>query len=337
MILRKSYIGPEVDIWSLGVLLYVMVTGLLPFSDPKVSRLMNLVASGKYTIPDFLSLSCQDLIRKIMQVKPASRLNLVEIRDHEWSNVDYDHKILFRETGYTPSPVKLDAATLEFLAQNKFTKQEIDQYCELRIPGKVKAAVYLLRQSSKIQSSDIQSNAQLPATPKTSKYLAKVEPEEANLLASIKKKLESTDQTLDQNQDPVIALFHHEEDVKSLQRLMLENLVNNQGRVFYVDEDYPELFYGAISIQPPEMFDSIVDNDDELANCLESVSTVEMKFSALTMSTKGKSNQTCFKLLNGFDCEWLTQSFDAIIAQIVLYDDYYDSDNEVHTDAGIQM
>lgn len=55
MIARKKYIGPEVDIWSLGVVLYVMVTASMPFGETNVSRLFISIMQGKYEVPDFVS------------------------------------------------------------------------------------------------------------------------------------------------------------------------------------------------------------------------------------------------------------------------------------------
>ena len=325
MIMRKSYIGPEVDIWSLGVLIFVMVTGTLPFSDPKLSRMMTLVASAKYTIPSFISLSGQDLIKTILQVNPHMRPTLKGIRDHEWTNVDYEHKVLFRESGYLPNSVKLDRSTIELLEKHKFTQQWVHQYCELRIPGRVKAAVYLHKQSQKIPTTELAPRTQTPVIPKVLKYQPKLEPEESNLLANIRQKIATDSNLLNQIEESVIAIFEHDEDQQSLQRQMLENLICNQGRIFYVDEDYPELFYGALPLEPPEMFDNVgFDEDDELLKCLESISTIEMKFSALTMTTKQGPNQTCFKLLNGYEYDWLIKCFDQIIAQVILYQDYFD-------------
>jgi serine/threonine protein kinase len=55
MIARKKYIGPEVDIWSIGVILYVMVTAAMPFGEQNVSRLFVTIMMGKYSIPQYVS------------------------------------------------------------------------------------------------------------------------------------------------------------------------------------------------------------------------------------------------------------------------------------------
>ncbi|KAI8903500.1 kinase-like domain-containing protein, partial [Gorgonomyces haynaldii] len=83
MIARKPY-GPEVDIWSMGVILFVMLTGTLPFHEKNMSKMFVAIMSAKYTLPDYLDQEAKDLIKNILQVKPEKRLTIQEMREHVW-------------------------------------------------------------------------------------------------------------------------------------------------------------------------------------------------------------------------------------------------------------
>eukprot|EP01127_Copromyxa_protea_P023993 TRINITY_DN925_c0_g1_i1.p1 TRINITY_DN925_c0_g1~~TRINITY_DN925_c0_g1_i1.p1 ORF type:complete len:504 (-),score=73.28 TRINITY_DN925_c0_g1_i1:388-1824(-) len=80
-----QYSGPEVDIWSCGIILYALVTARLPFDDTYLPHLFNKIKSGKYHMPSYLSPECKDLIKRILLVNPVERLTVAEIRQHPWT------------------------------------------------------------------------------------------------------------------------------------------------------------------------------------------------------------------------------------------------------------
>jgi len=79
-----NYYGVFVDIWALGILLYFMVVGILPFRADTVGKLKKSILSGSYTIPSFVSDSCCSLVREILHRIPTSRLTIDEIRSSAW-------------------------------------------------------------------------------------------------------------------------------------------------------------------------------------------------------------------------------------------------------------
>ncbi|XP_029980099.1 serine/threonine-protein kinase SIK1 [Sphaeramia orbicularis] len=84
----KEYEGPQLDIWSLGVVLYVLVCGSLPFDGPSLPALRQRVTEGRFRIPFFMSQDCENLIRKMLVVDPAKRITVAQIKQHRWMLAD---------------------------------------------------------------------------------------------------------------------------------------------------------------------------------------------------------------------------------------------------------
>ncbi|XP_037725420.1 serine/threonine-protein kinase SIK2-like isoform X3 [Drosophila subpulchrella] len=83
---RKQYSGPEFDIWTLGVVLYVLVSGALPFDGPTIQSLRDRVLSGRFRTPFFMSSECEHLIRHILVLEPTRRYTIEQIKGHRWMN-----------------------------------------------------------------------------------------------------------------------------------------------------------------------------------------------------------------------------------------------------------
>ncbi|MEQ2191190.1 Serine/threonine-protein kinase sik2, partial [Xenoophorus captivus] len=84
----KEYEGPQLDIWSLGVVLYVLVCGSLPFDASSLPALRQRVTEGRFRIPFFMSQDCENLIRKMLVVDPAKRISIAQIKQHRWMLAD---------------------------------------------------------------------------------------------------------------------------------------------------------------------------------------------------------------------------------------------------------
>ncbi|XP_036598996.1 serine/threonine-protein kinase SIK2 isoform X1 [Trichosurus vulpecula] len=84
----QQYEGPQLDIWSMGVVLYVLVCGALPFDGPTLPILRQRVLEGRFRIPYFMSEECEHLIRRMLVLDPSKRLTIAQIKEHKWMLVE---------------------------------------------------------------------------------------------------------------------------------------------------------------------------------------------------------------------------------------------------------
>lgn len=80
----ESYVGGPVDVWAMGVLLYFMTTGYMPFPADSIAALKRNILAGVFTVPSHLSSSCRFLIVGILKQTPSERLTLQQIEESDW-------------------------------------------------------------------------------------------------------------------------------------------------------------------------------------------------------------------------------------------------------------
>ncbi|GMN47087.1 hypothetical protein TIFTF001_016264 [Ficus carica] len=85
----RGYDGATADLWSCGVILFVLLAGYLPFDDSNLMNLYKKISAAEFTCPPWLSFSAMKLIAKILDPNPMTRITIPEILEDEWFKKGY--------------------------------------------------------------------------------------------------------------------------------------------------------------------------------------------------------------------------------------------------------
>ncbi|CAM1309911.1 MARK1 (predicted) [Pycnogonum litorale] len=156
----KKYDGPEVDVWSLGVILYTLVSGSLPFDGQNLKELRERVLRGKYRIPFYMSTDCENLLKKFLVLNPAKRASLETIMKDRWMNVCYEDDEL--KPYIEPEVLYTDSDRLEFLMAMGYTRSEILEALKNMKYDDITATYLLLgKRTTENETSDSRSSSSL--------------------------------------------------------------------------------------------------------------------------------------------------------------------------------
>uniref|UniRef100_UPI00358F449C serine/threonine-protein kinase SIK3-like isoform X2 n=1 Tax=Myxine glutinosa TaxID=7769 RepID=UPI00358F449C len=153
----RAYEGPQVDIWSLGVVLYVLVCGALPFDGTTLHNLRARVLSGQFRIPYFVTTECEHLIRHMLVLEPSKRYTMNQICKHKWlkggeADEEFDKFLLRRDvTSVEPEREELDERVLLYMEEMGFDHERTKQSLQKHLYDHLSAIYFLLCEKRKRQ------------------------------------------------------------------------------------------------------------------------------------------------------------------------------------------
>ncbi|KAL7242025.1 hypothetical protein ACSBR1_014580 [Camellia fascicularis] len=86
---NKGYDGANADLWSCGVILFVLMAGYLPFEEPNLMALYKKIFKADFTCPPWFSSSAKKLIKRILDPNPLTRIAIAEVIENDWFKKGY--------------------------------------------------------------------------------------------------------------------------------------------------------------------------------------------------------------------------------------------------------
>ncbi|RYQ85945.1 hypothetical protein Ahy_B10g105591 isoform A [Arachis hypogaea] len=133
----KLYAGPEVDVWSCGVILYALLCGTLPFDDENIPNLFKKIKGGIYTLPSHLSPGARDLIPRMLVVDPMKRMTIPEICQHPWFQARLPRYLAVPPPDTMQQAKKIDEELLQEVVNMGFDRNQLVESLRNRIQNEV--------------------------------------------------------------------------------------------------------------------------------------------------------------------------------------------------------
>ncbi|XP_053532964.1 MAP/microtubule affinity-regulating kinase 4 isoform X1 [Ictalurus punctatus] len=154
----KKYDGPEVDIWSLGVILYTLVSGSLPFDGQNLKELRERVLRGKYRVPFYMSTDCEGILRRFLVLNPSKRCTLEQVMKDKWMNTGYEGDDL--KPHVEPAEDYSDPSRIEVMVGMGFTTDNIKDALLNQKYNEVTATYLLLGLKTEVKQPDAHDGAE---------------------------------------------------------------------------------------------------------------------------------------------------------------------------------
>jgi hypothetical protein len=300
-----------------------------------MSVLFRSIMTGSYPMPQAVSESLSGLIQSILVVQVSKRAKLTDIRDHEWMSLGGKLPLLeFTKTDSKPKTEQISKEILNRLKEYGFGQSQVDEYVKFGVPGPVKTAVHLLKESSSPRILPFIPDPQSLKTPKTQIYdqlsyslSPATSPKETSLMEKIKFFQESQSveaqaenrEPLRTNGPPITATFLHDSNRQDTHLELLSKVLLDGGSIPRFEEEENDVLYARINLQKQPLGNVWDNSDPELTACIAQSTEVFTIDISVTTQPADKKFSSVVRLLSREVPEWVIQELDQFCLDLMKY------------------
>ncbi|KAL6657367.1 hypothetical protein ACP70R_005147 [Stipagrostis hirtigluma subsp. patula] len=121
---RKGYDGAKADIWSCGVILFVLLAGYLPFHDKNLMDMYKKIGKAEFKCPSWFSTDVRRLLLRILDPNPSTRISMEKIMENPWFRKGLDAKLLRYNLQKKDAPLVDMNADFDSMSANTTTESK---------------------------------------------------------------------------------------------------------------------------------------------------------------------------------------------------------------------
>ena len=204
-IIKEDSYNPELaDIWSLGVVLYVMVCGYLPFSEEEDEKNKNLIIHGKVEFPKEMTNKLKDLLKHMLDINPKKRYNFSKIMKHPWFK-PFNEELLIGGCNLYKMIYPVDEKILNIIQIYGFNKKNVEKDIKSNKynigTGLYRHLVLKLNELGFKSLSDLESKEYLKFRNDKNNYYSDGDNNYNNYLIKVQKKIEKIEKCISDYQE----------------------------------------------------------------------------------------------------------------------------------------